>query len=260
MVFDEEVLSAFLDGELAPEQMQAVEDALVDNPELQAALEVLVFADSMAQSEFADLAAEPVPLALAAAIRAAPEPTDIVAAPPVSRRSSGWMIAAAVAGALVIGSGVGFFWGQNTASTQIAANGGWLGDIAEYHVVYASQVRHLVEVPAEEADHIEAWLSATLGATVTVPDLSDQGLSFEGARLLVASGRPVAQLVYTDAEGRVVALCQIGSDTPQDSFASRSIDGVEMISWGGVDANFVVVTDVPQFDLDAVARAAASQV
>ena len=93
-----------------------------------------------------------------------------------------------------------------------------------------------------------------------MPDLSGSGLKFEGARLLVAAGKPVAQLMYTDADGAVVALCQIASAAPNDSTARRTIGGFEMVFWGGTDANFVIVGDEGRNDLEAIAEAARQQV
>ncbi|MEM9320179.1 MAG: zf-HC2 domain-containing protein [Pseudomonadota bacterium] len=264
MTITDEMLSAYLDGELAVAEAEAVEAALAAQPDLLASLEALMEADQLAQSEFASIGAEPVPLALARAIQEAPLAGPIQAndpAPPTAQRRAGPLVAAAAVLALAIGGAGGFLLGQGAGpGTEVAAARGWLDDIADYHAVYANQVRHLVEVPAEEADHIETWLSATLGSAVSVPDLSAEGLSFEGARLLVAAGRPVAQLIYTDAEGAVIALCQITSATPATDVASRTIGAFDLVTFGNDEANFVVISDQGRGDLQTIAAAAATQV
>ncbi|MEJ6392117.1 anti-sigma factor [Gymnodinialimonas sp. 2305UL16-5] len=263
MAFDEEKLSAFLDGELSPDETRSVEAALEADPALQRRLEDLMAADTLAQREFAAELDEAVPFALAAAIQGAPEAPSKPANSPepvVTRRSSFGLIAASLAGALAIGGGAGFLAGQNTTPELASAGGGWLEDIADYHAIYAEQVRHLVEVPAEEAAHIETWLSATLETEVRIPDLSGKGLQFEGARLLVAAGRPVAQLVYTDGDRAVVALCQIQSNAPNTEFASRTINAFDMVTFGNDGSNFVVVGDAGRPDLRAIAEDAATQV
>ena len=61
-----------------------------------------------------------------------------------------------------------------------------------------------MEVGAEEKPHIEKWLSARVGKDVPVPDFSTHGLTFAGARMLVAAGKPVAQYLYTQADGRPI--------------------------------------------------------
>ncbi len=253
----EEKLSAFLDGELPEAEARDIERALAADPALQAELEALMAADALAQEAFAEMVAEPVPATLAAAVRDAPVggAANVPEAPSIRR----YLTAASVVVALGLGGAGGYFAGLSQG-TPVAAAPGWLADIADYHRVYAAQQRHLVEVGASEADHIQTWLTATVGAEVRIPDLSEHGLTFQGARLLVAAGKPVAQLMFTDAEMRVVALCLIQADTPREGFATQTIGAFDMVSWGGRDANFVVVGDEGRADLRAIAETAGTQV
>ena len=171
----------------------------------------------------------------------------------------GWLSAIAAVLLLLIGGAGGYFAG-GAKTTQVAAAPAWLQDISDYHAVYAGQKRHLVEVPADEADHIMTWLTATVGTDIRIPDLTGHGLTFQGARLVVAAGKPVAQLMYTDAEGAVVALCAIRSETPANDVVSRVLNGFEMVSWGGTGANFVIVGDEGRSDLGQIAAASGEQV
>lgn len=249
-----EKLSAFLDGELPEAEARAVETALENDPALQAEMEALMAADAMAQDAFVDMLAEPVPAALAATVRDATEARQAnIASPP----AMGWVAAACVLFALGIGGVGGYMTGAAQNAPVAGAAPGWLADIADYHRVYAGQQRHLVEVGAEEADHIRTWLSNNVGAPVPTPDLTAHGLTFRGARLLVAAGKPVAQLMYTDAGGGVVALCLIQTDTPREGFANQTIGAFDMVSWGGEGANYVIVGDEGRGDLDDIARTAA---
>ncbi len=251
---DPERLSAFLDGELPEAEAREIEAALAADPALQAELEALMAADQSATAAFEAMLEEPVPFELAAAIRNAPEGAANAVSPPAPARR--WLAVAAAVIALAIGGAGGYFAGLSQG-TQVAAAPGWLADIADYHRVYSGQTRHLVEVGAEEADHIETWLTATVGAEVAIPDLSAHGLTFRGARLLVAAGKPVAQLMFTDGQDRVVALCLIETGSPQEGFASRTIDGFEMVTWGAAGANAVIVGDDGRGDLQAIAETAA---
>ncbi|MEM6636084.1 MAG: anti-sigma factor [Pseudomonadota bacterium] len=253
----DEKLSAFLDGELSEDEARDIERALASDPGLQEKLESLMAADTLAKNAFADMLTDQVPVELAAAIQDAPvsSPANTPRAP----TAAGWLAAAAAVVALMVGGAAGYFTGVSQ-NTQVAAAPGWLDDIADYHRVYASQSRHLVEVGADEADHIETWLSNSVGSQVRIPDLSDEGLTFQGARLLVAAGKPVAQLMYTDGDARVVALCQIQTDTPRPDFGQRTINAFDMVVWGARNANFVIVGDEGRGDLDAIAQSAAAQV
>lgn len=257
MTWQPEELSAYLDGELPPDRAREIEGALERDPALQAELESLMMANTSAEQAFAEMLEDPVPAALAAAIRdAEPARPANRPGPPVVRR---WVAAASAALALLAGGVGGYVLSGDRGPVQVAAAPTWLEDIADYHRVYAAQVRHLVEVPADEAAHIQTWLSATVGTEIVIPDLSDAGLTFQGARLLVAAGKPVAQLMFTDAEDRVVALCAIQSDAPRDGFGRQQIDAFEMVSWGGDGANFVVVGDAGRTDLTQIAERAAER-
>lgn len=252
----ENKLSAFLDGELPDAEAREIEQALKRDPALQAEFEALMAADALAQDAFEEMLDAPMPASLAAAVRDAPdEPVANVAAAPFGR---GWLATAVVVLALGLGGTGGYLSGLSQ-STPVAAAPGWLGDIADYHRVYAAQGRHLVEVGAEEADHIRTWLTASVGAPVPTPDLTQHGLTFRGARLLVAAGKPVAQLMYTDSEDRVVALCLIATETPREGVATQTIGAFDMVSWGGEGANFVLVGDEGRTDLQAIAATAAAE-
>jgi anti-sigma factor RsiW len=257
MAFNDEMLSAFLDGALPAAQMAEIEAALAQDADLLARLEALMAGNELAKIEFEEMLSEDVPADLIAAIETAPEPA---ANTPQAPSRSGALIAASIAGALALGGIGGFYAAGFSATTQVAATGGWLADIADYHGVYAKQVRHLVEVPASEADHIQTWLTATVGTDILIPDLSGHGLKFQGARLLVAAGKPVAQLIYTDPEQGVVALCAIASASPQPEFQTRTLGAFDLVSWGDTDANFVIVGDEGRVDLDAIAQTAAKEV
>jgi anti-sigma factor RsiW len=164
----------------------------------------------------------------------------------------------------MIGGVGGSYLTKSFAPPQLVATG-WLDQVAEYHLVYASQVRHLVEVPAADRDHLQTWLADTTGVRFTVPDLTASGLTFQGARLLVAAGKPVAQLMYTDAAGQVIAVCfMAGGDAALGEepgpFTSRSFDALDMVSWKNRDASYVVVAPRGMPGLDALARAASTAI
>lgn len=254
-VIDDTMLSAYLDEELSPSDRLAFERALAEDPELAKQIAALQIADDLGKQAFAADLEEDVPEHLVDTImsfEAAPAANE-------ARAPSGifkWSIAASVV-ALFVGLAGGFFAQQVTAPQTVVASRGWLDDIADYHRVYSKQVRHLVEVGAEETDHIESWLTKTVGAPVQVPDLSDFGLTFQGARLLVAAGKPVAQLVYTNSDGAVVALCIIQNNVPRDGISAEQRGEFEMVLWGGENSNLVIVGDVGEADLYSIARSLA---
>lgn len=126
--------------------------------------------------------------------------------------------------------------------TELAASRNWLGQIAQYHRVYASTARrHLVEVGADEVDHIQEWMTGMLGREIEVPDLTEFGVTFAGARLLGINDRPVAQLVYLDANDQPLALCIIPS-TREVKDPTVSADGeLNLVDWHDGNHGYAVV-------------------
>lgn len=251
-------LSAYRDGELPEVEARAMATLLAQNPTVQAEYEALLRADKAIDQAFAAMLQDPVPMALAQAVQQSKR------LPPIANRPMpprwGLRIAAALA-LLMIGGAGGAYLTTQLTPPQLA-RAGWLEEVAQYHRVYAAQGRHLVEVGAEETPHIEKWLSGQTGVAFKVPDLSTSGLTFKGARLLVANGKPVAQLMYTDASGTVIAVCfMAGGDAALgDSIGplvSRSFDAIDMISWKSGDAAYVVVGPKGSAVLERVAEDAA---
>lgn len=255
----DEKLSAFLDGEVTDAEARQIETALAQDPALRAELDSLMAATAGAQDVFHEMLDEPVPLALAAAIKTAPDPAPVAnRTAQLSASKFRWGTFGAALLCVLVGTTGGYITGRSDG-LHVAAASGWLDDVADYHRVYAAQDRHLVEVPAAEALHIQSWLTASIGAAVTIPDFTAQGLTFQGARLLVAAGKPVSQLIYTDAQNRVVALCQIQTGTPREGLLVQTVDTFDMITWGGAEADFVIFGDAGRGDLLSFAQAAQDQ-
>ncbi len=246
-------LSAYIDGELDAAEARALEARMAADPELQAELDALKAANDAALDDFAAMLSSPVPLTLARAINTA-QPAAAVAAP--ARRAPLWQALAAGLALFVVGSGGGYVIGQKTAPAPAPD---WVAEVAQYHPIYASQGRHLVEVAASESDHILSWLTSQTGVEFRIPDLQAEGLTFEGARLLAAAGKPVGQLMYRDANGAVVALCFIASDLPPtDGTVSREFNGFEALVWGEAGARYVLIGPDGYPALPAIAEDARS--
>jgi len=258
-------LSAYLDGELEAADIEMIEALLETDPAVQAELDALVAADAEALQQFDALLSEPVPLALAQKIRSSP--VGIVAELPAGRPASRPVWGALAAGlALFVFGGMGGFYlkDQISPSGTVVASAGWLSDIADYHAVYAGQQRHLVEVPAAESAHLVKWLGASVGVDFKIPDLTDFDLTFEGGRLLVANGKPVAQLMYRQPDGTVIALClqssMSGGKLSAPNFKQQTIRGFDFVSWKTDGASYVVIGPGGKSGLADIAAMAAREV
>src|SRR6185369_9972852 len=80
---------------------------------------------------------------------------------------------------------------------------------ATAHAVFAPEVRHPVEVRADE-DHLLRWLSNRMGRPVKAPSLETAGWRLMGGRLLPvagdASGHVACQFMFENASGLRLTL------------------------------------------------------
>ncbi|MBI4742622.1 MAG: anti-sigma factor [Betaproteobacteria bacterium] len=120
--------------------------------------------------------------------------------PPKSPKSPVWRMAAALVW-LGIGTATGLVLRGAPAPAPTLAH-----HAAIAHAVYTPEVRHPVEVGADQETHLVQWLSKRLGAPLKVPHLAAEGFDLVGGRLLPGDRGAVAQLMYQDAQGRRLTL------------------------------------------------------
>lgn len=189
--FDPDLLHAWLDNELSAEQRADVEAWLREHPE-EAARVRLWAADAQAlRARLEPVLAEPVPQRL----------TQLVWNRPPQTLRSAWPRWAAAAVVFVLGgaSGAALMWTVKPVAPRTmaaaGASGGWVQRAAVAHSVYVPEVRHPVEVRAQE-EHLSRWLTRRLTVPVKLFDLRDQGFELVGGRLLPDASGPSAQLMY----------------------------------------------------------------
>jgi anti-sigma factor RsiW len=169
-----------------------VETWLADHPDDRRKIESWRTQNAMLRAALDPIAAEPVPAALTVALT-----------PRAPRR--GWLGPALAASiALAAGLGGGWYLGrEGWPASVIAEDVGEEVARAGYrsHKLFIAEVRHAVEVGADEEDHLVSWLSKRLEAPLKAPDLSSEGLKLLGGRMLPVEGEAGAQLMYEDASG-----------------------------------------------------------
>lgn len=196
---DDELLSAWLDGELGAEQLEQVEAWLRDHPDDAARLRLWAADAEALRARLEPVLAEAVPQRLAQLVWSrAPAAVNL-----------GWQRWAAGVALLVAGGLVGsaLTWQvQRTQAARLAAAApaqGWVQRAAVAHSVYVPELRHPVEVKAQE-EHLARWLTRRLDRPVKLFDLRAQGFELVGGRLLPDAAGPSAQLMY-QAIGEVPA-------------------------------------------------------
>ncbi len=218
----DELLVAYLDGELDESQRTKVEDWLEHDSAAREQVARLSETTTLLRAAFDEVLREEVPERLIAAARGA-ESTDSVRDAEivpfrgrrvvpgfVARRH--WWVAIPVAASLfglMIGGGLGYFGLGKTPGSigedkQVAAVSGstnnWLDNVAEYHKLFVSAGENsFADIPAngDGGELIQKISQRTAQPGVRVPNLKPWGLVFQGARVVVIESRPAAQLVYT---------------------------------------------------------------
>ena len=194
---DDTMLMAFADNQLDEATAAQVRAAAASSTEIAERIELFRSTAAVVRA----LHTEPRPADLPAQLRRSTGRTLLM------HRVGGWSraglpIAAAVAGLLF-----GMYAMPRLTASPSGGVDYMLAEVTEYHAVYARETTHLVELPAAQKSEIESWLGARVGLKLRVPDLGASGLTFEGARMLVIEGAPVAQLMYVAANGDRFALC-----------------------------------------------------
>lgn len=167
------------------------------------------------------------------------------------------------AAALLLVAGGGFAgWhlhdrigGARAQSTQIARVA------AVAHVVYSPEVRHPVEVGADQEEHLVRWLSKRLGASLKVPHLAPQGYALVGGRLLPGERGPAAQFMYQDAKGqRLTLYVRVSSDArAPTAFRFAQENGVGVFYWLDGRMGYALSGEIDRSELLRVADAVYQQ-
>ncbi len=244
-------LQAYADGELPEDRRAAVAAWLAAHPEDAERIESYRALAQELRSTYDGVLHEPVPERLEQALR-----------PLRSRRF------ALVAMWVVLGAALGAFAGWQLHSTQtsrvVAADGAMVlaRRAAVAHATYSPEVRHPVEVGADQETHLVAWLSKRLGTQLRAPKLENVGYSLVGGRLLPGEQGPVAHFMYQCNRGTRVTL-YVRSDMGQNrstAFRYAHEGTVGVFYWVDSKLGYAISSaDISKEDLLNVANAAYQQ-
>lgn len=124
------------------------------------------------------------------------------------------------------------------------------------HIVYSPEVRHPVEVGADQEAHLIAWLSKRIGGSLKVPQLGALGYQLVGGRLLPGNQGPVAQFMFQDGSGqRLTLYVRNGSaDAKETAFRYAQERGISVFYWVDGRFGYALSGDIPKADLLRVAN------
>jgi anti-sigma factor RsiW len=245
-------LQAYADGRLDEARRLAVEAWIAARPEeAERVADYRRLGDAL-RAAYDPVLAEPVPDRLRQALRPA-------------RRV--WRYAA-VAGWLVAGIAIGVVAGWQLHERQPAAvpsadAGALMAHRAAIaHATYSPEVRHPVEVGADQEAHLVAWLSKRLGAPLRAPKLEAVGYSLVGGRLLPGESGPVAHFMYQCSQGTRVTLYvrTEAANNNETAFRYAKEGNVRVFYWIDRKLGYALSSgDISKDDLFKVANAVYQQ-
>lgn len=165
-----------------------------------------------------------------------------------------WPAFALAAGAMGLGFALGWMT-QSHRTDQFVEAAALPRRAAVAYAVYAPEVRHPVEVGADQQEHLVKWLSKRLGSELKVPVLAQQGFDLVGGRLLPGGKGPVAQFMYQDARGqRITLYVSLRDAEPRDTaFRFSQEDKVSVFYWIDGKLGYALSGEMDRASLLAVA-------
>lgn len=240
-------LNAYVDRQLAPERMPAMEEALARDPALAARVAEMRRQNAALRDALDPWLAEEIPARLVAA----------ASGPAAARRRlPGWLgTALAAAACLVVGIGIGWF-GREASLERDGTPITFTRQAALVHALYATDVNRPVEIWAAEEARLVRWLSRRLGFPVRAPDLNSLGFALVGGRLVAGNENPTALFVYENADKQRLTLqvrkpVSAGHET---SFRYAVEDGVGVYYWVEENATYALSGNLDRAQLLALGR------
>lgn len=245
---ERDILMAYIDGQLDAGRHTAVQRVLDTDPTVASEVHVLQAQVSALRSALDPVLEEPVPVRLLQ--RAAPPRRD-------------WPRAMAAA----LWVGIGLTTGVVATTTwradpiparleQVEGLGHFVQQAQVAYAVYTPDARRPVEV--RQASVLVTWLSRRLDRPIVAPDALPGGLLLIGGRLLPGMpGRPAAQLMYQDSQGRRVTIYLRAMLNPTARTAFRIIQSGSTTTLYWVDRNwgYALTGEIPRETLVRVAKA-----
>ena len=270
-------LHAYVDGELSPAQRIAVEAWLSESPEAAAQVRAYQEQNQAIKALFNPLLNEPTPKRLLQAAQTPSQAPPGGAGEPLTRSFAPWSpwslqrIAASVVLA-VASAGVGWVAhdrlhpsaitvAANTRGSDATAASPLAHRAALAHVVYSPEVKHPVEVGADQEEQLVKWLSKRLDADIRPPKLGGLGYELIGGRLLPGSSGPVAQFMYHDSTGQRLTLyvSTENRDNKDTAFRFAQEGPVNVFYWIDGKFGYALSAGIDKGELARIASAVYAQ-
>ena len=277
---NDELLVAYVDGQLAKDQSKAVERVLEEDQVAAQRVEALRAANAQLETAFeAMLTGEPIPVPSAET----PASGDNV---PARRSFARRLLRVGLVtwvglGSLLGGAAAGFILYDQIAAEPVQVVAAppppppppapepvviappaptLQGDLAGAHALLTRATFSLALEAQGDRDLVSFQISKALGETLAIPDLSGENLTFQRAQMLQRGGAPVAQIAFLPESGAPVALYAKSGPGEERDLKFEEIGGVSVASWAQGNIFFMLAGDLPRQRLESLARSIESQI
>lgn len=241
----DELLVAYVDGQLARKQLRAVERVLDQDDVLAARVDALKHAHSRLEAAFeAILAGEELDVSAASA----PEPEGLVIEWRVVKMA---MAAIGIVAAIALAV-AGYGWPlslpgsqTNGASSSTLAVSGWQEEVTRAQVLLS---RESLEVGLESQanpDFIAFQLSQILGADLKLPHLDPQGFRFMRAQVLRFADEPLTQILYLGSQGAPLAL-YAKKGKGSETLVEQQYGSIDTVTWSEDGVSYLLAGEVDE--------------
>jgi anti-sigma factor RsiW len=236
-------LHAYVDGELPADRQDAIAEWLSTHPDDAAVVTAWRAQADAIRARYGAVAEEKVPDRL-----------KLERLKTRRGRSFAAIAAAVVIGAFLTGGAAGWM-AHGASAAQPSAFDRFSAEALQAYKVYVVEVRHPVEVSADERAHLGQWLSKRLGRQIAIPSLEAVGLKLVGGRLLPGPTGAAAFYMYEGASGERFTMYCAPSTSPETALRFKEDDRVAAFYWVDKDVAFVVSGPADRDRLKAVTEA-----
>jgi anti-sigma factor RsiW len=250
----EEDFQDYLDNRLGDRRRAEVAAYLSRNPGKASEIEALRLQDDALRALGAEILEEPVPQRLSAVLHSAGDTPQVD--PHLAARAhwhpSRLVEIAAALFIFVLGGAVG--WGGHS---QLKAGPSEIDMIlanASYaYASFADEENGFLSLGPDQSSELEQISARIFKRSIAHPDLSNLGLSYQGARILPNERRMVGYFLFQDENGARVSIT-IWPNTlpPNPNIISSQMDDVQARFWLEDDLGFAVMGGLDDERLDEV--------
>lgn len=246
----DEQLTAYIDGELPPDEAARVE-AILDADERVAARLTFLSRSSLPFGQAFKPLLEAAPKA---ELEAMLEALSVEAKPtPIPVRTSRRGFLGALAACLVAGVVVDrTFMGLQRRLVARDESSEWRAAVAEYIALYTPDTL-AGPVPSREAQAAQLAIpGGKLGLSLAPETITLPGVDFKRALLLQYDDKPLAQIAYLDPESGPMALCIVRSDDGAKPPEVEGRKGMNVVYWSNPSHAFMLIGHAPLDRMQAI--------